>query len=216
MAKASVQDDDEEPPTTSTTTNGQQDSSSSQQQQQQQQQRPTTEEEKLLQDLFANLANGQLPEDLLGEDDDANIELPPNFNPDEFMDGMMEQLLSKELMYEPMKEVCLKFPNWLSENKDKLSDEEYQRRTEQYRCFQQLVDAYEDESSEDNAVHKTSKVMDLMQQIQEYGQPPIEIVNEIAPGLELDDNGIPKMDNMMNGVPLPFLSPGGDEECRIM
>ena len=58
-----------------------------------------------------------------------------------------------------------------------------------------------------------------MQQIQEYGQPPIEIVNEIAPGLELDDNGLPKMDGSVGGLP-PFMTGGGngngDEECRIM
>ena len=38
-----------------------------------------------------------------------------------------------------------------------------------------------------------------------YGQPPPEIVKEIAPGLELDEDGIPKMD-LLNG----------NEECRIM
>ena len=89
--------------------------------------------------MFANLTNGQLPEDLFGEDDDDELGgLPSNFNPDEFMDGMMEQLLSKELMYEPMKEVCLKFPNWLSKNKNSLSEDEYEMRTKQYQCFQQV------------------------------------------------------------------------------
>ena len=34
----------------------------------------------------------------------------------------------------------------------------------------------------------------LMQEAQEYGQPPAEIINEIAPGLELDEDGMPKFD----------------------
>lgn len=43
------------------------------------------------------------------------------------VNGMMKQLLGKELMYEPMKGICDRFPQWLAENKSKLGDEEYQR-----------------------------------------------------------------------------------------
>jgi hypothetical protein len=46
---------------------------------------------------------------------------------DQVMDGMMQQLLGKELMYEPMKSVTDIFPKWLAEHKDKISPEEYQR-----------------------------------------------------------------------------------------
>ena len=46
---------------------------------------------------------------------------------DEVVDGMMRQLLSKELMYDPMKQVCERFPRWLAESKDKLSENEYER-----------------------------------------------------------------------------------------
>ena len=50
--------------------------------------------------------------------------------------------------------------------------------------------------------------MELMQEVQEYGQPPVELLQEIAPGIELDSTGMPKFD----GSGLPF---GGNEECRI-
>ncbi len=46
---------------------------------------------------------------------------------DDVVDGMMRQLLSKELMYEPMKQVCDRFPAWLAESKAHLSEEEYQK-----------------------------------------------------------------------------------------
>ena len=46
---------------------------------------------------------------------------------DDVVDGMMHQLLSKELMYEPMKQVCDRFPAWLAESKAHLSEEEYQK-----------------------------------------------------------------------------------------
>lgn len=44
-----------------------------------------------------------------------------------------------------------------------------------------------------------------------YGQPPQEIINEIAPGLELDEDGMPKMNPLES-----MFGGGGNEECRIM
>jgi hypothetical protein len=54
--------------------------------------------------------------------------------------------------------------------------------------------------------------MELMQEVQEYGQPPADIIQEIAPDIELDANGIPKMGGDDSGG-IPNL---GQEECRIM
>lgn len=45
-------------------------------------------------------------------------------NPDQLVEGMMSELLSKDLMYEPVKQVAEAFPAWLDENKDKLPEEE--------------------------------------------------------------------------------------------
>jgi peroxin-19 len=42
-------------------------------------------------------------------------------NPDSIVDGMMQQLLSKDLMYEPMKHVADQFPAWLEEKENSLS-----------------------------------------------------------------------------------------------
>ena len=43
------------------------------------------------------------------------------------VDGMMKQLLSKEFMYEPMKDISERFPKWLAQNKDKLSSDDYEK-----------------------------------------------------------------------------------------
>jgi len=50
-----------------------------------------------------------------------------DWNADDMIDGMMGQLLSKDLMYEPMKQVTELFPEWLQENKSKLSEEDYSK-----------------------------------------------------------------------------------------
>jgi peroxin-19 len=53
----------------------------------------------------------------------------------------------------------------------------------------------------------TGKLMNLMQNVQAYGQPPREIIQEIAPGLEMDADGMPKLD--ASGIPT-------DSDCCSM
>eukprot|EP00429_Kryptoperidinium_foliaceum_P026717 CAMPEP_0176129932 /NCGR_PEP_ID=MMETSP0120_2-20121206/65723_1 /TAXON_ID=160619 /ORGANISM="Kryptoperidinium foliaceum, Strain CCMP 1326" /LENGTH=248 /DNA_ID=CAMNT_0017465179 /DNA_START=191 /DNA_END=934 /DNA_ORIENTATION=- len=89
-----------------------------------------------------------------------------DLDPDAIVDGMMEQLLSKDLMYEPMKQVADRFPAWLEEKEGHLSESEMQRYQEQYQCFKDLVEQYENDSSD------MESLIDLMQRVQEFGQPP--------------------------------------------
>jgi len=43
---------------------------------------------------------------------------------DQIVENMMRQLLARDLMYEPMKLVCEKYPEWLAEKYETLSKEE--------------------------------------------------------------------------------------------
>jgi hypothetical protein len=42
--------------------------------------------------------------------------------------------------------------------------------------------------------------MELMFDMQQYGQPPAEIIKDLAPGLKFDENGMPIMPNMGAGM----------------
>lgn len=44
--------------------------------------------------------------------------------------------------------------------------------------------------------------------MQQYGQPPADIIKDLAPGLKFDENGMPIMPNMGSGF-LPSM-PGGE------
>ncbi|GMF16542.1 unnamed protein product [Phytophthora fragariaefolia] len=101
----------------------------------------------------------------------------------DLVDGMMQQLLSKDVMYDPMKQIC--------ERESLLSKEDYERYGKQYQYFQQIVAVYESEP--DNF----ARLSTLMQEMQETGQPPSEIVKDLAPGLQFDDEGMPIMPNMV-------------------
>ena len=124
------------------------------------------------------------------------------------VDGMMHQLLSKDVMYEPMKQVCDKFPEWLADNEEKLPKEDYERYGQQYQFFQRILAVYDSEP--DNF----ARLMELFQDMQDLGQPPADIIKELAPGLKFGPDGMPMLPNMGPGV--PGLPPGVDPNCSIM
>ncbi|KAJ0394889.1 hypothetical protein P43SY_000060 [Pythium insidiosum] len=136
----------------------------------------------------------------------------------DLVDGMMQQLLSKDVMYEPMKQICERYPSWLAEKQPLLPAEDYERYGKQYQYFQRIIAVYESEP--DNF----AKLSELMQAMQETGQPPSEIVKELAPGLQFDDEGMPVMPNMgpgmfpgMAGMPgVPLGGGVGQEQCALM
>jgi peroxin-19 len=89
--------------------------------------------EKDLAKILEEMSKASIGESGNGNEDDFLREMlglqdggSDDFNSDTVIDGMMEQLLSKDLMYEPMKQVTEKFPEWLETNKADLSPKDYQ------------------------------------------------------------------------------------------
>ena len=99
------------------------------------------------------------------------------------VETMMQQLLSKEILHEPMKEIGERYPKWLKEHEDVLSKEDFARYSHQYELIKDLNEVYENDPG------NFTKIVELMQQMQECGQPPNEIVQELAPGLDLANLG---------------------------
>jgi Pex19 protein family len=85
------------------------------------------------------------------------------------------------------------------------------RRKQQNESFQKLVNLYETDPT------NSKQITQCMHIVQEYGQPPKEIIQLISPGLELnDDDEGGLFPNIFgeNGVP-PF-GQMKDEDCTIM
>lgn len=111
-------------------------------------------------------------EDLTGSQDLESI-----------VDTMMQQLLSKDILHEPMKEIGARYPKWLEEHESGLSKEDFERYSRQYELIKELNSVYEDEP--DNS----TKIMEIMQKMQECGQPPSDIVQEMDPGFDFASLG---------------------------
>ncbi|GKB27618.1 peroxisome biogenesis protein 19-2-like protein [Tanacetum coccineum] len=125
------------------------------------------------------LGDDKMMEDLVKQFE----ELAKSQDMESIVETMMQQLLSKEVLYEPMKEIGERYPKWLEDNKSKLSQEEYDRYYHQHELIKDLNVVYDTEPGNFN------KIIELMQKMQECGQPPNDIVKELAPDFDISALG---------------------------
>ncbi|EFN88728.1 peroxisomal biogenesis factor 19 [Harpegnathos saltator] len=99
-----------------------------------------------------------------------------------FVQGMMQQLLSKEILYPILKEVLDKYPAWLEEHKATLSPSDLQKYTKQFELLQKVCSELEKEKEDDTKEIKQRRfetIMSLMQEIEKCGQLPQELASTV-------------------------------------
>jgi len=102
------------------------------------------------------------------------------------MEGMMQSLLSKDLLYPAMKELAEKYPDYLADNRAKLSEDEYAAYNKQCELTRRICFKFEEENAEkDTEAMKKERfeaVMGMMQEMQALGHPPKELTGETGDG----------------------------------
>ncbi|KAM4661898.1 peroxisomal biogenesis factor 19 [Discoglossus pictus] len=141
-------------------------------------------------------------EDLGIEDGDGEGNILP------LMQNIMQNLLSKEVLYPSLKEITDKYPEWLQTHQDTLPAEEYRKYQEQHTIMGKICQQFETEQSGESEAAHFEAVMDLMQQLQELGHPPKELAGDSpqTPGFNFDLEGL----NLAN----PGNASG--EQCLVM
>uniref|UniRef100_A0A0P4WRK6 Peroxin-19 n=1 Tax=Scylla olivacea TaxID=85551 RepID=A0A0P4WRK6_SCYOL len=148
------------------------------------------------------------------------------------MQAMLENVLSKEVLYSPMKDITDKYPDWLADNRANLPEEDFTRYSKQYDIMKQVVDLYEEETegdSEEVRGQRFEKIMLSMQKLQELGQPPKDLVGDMGPVMSFDPSGNPVLPDLSSVLGAAGVVPGagGDgsappgegqqgEECCVM
>ncbi|XP_030762501.1 peroxisomal biogenesis factor 19 [Sitophilus oryzae] len=129
-----------------------------------------------------------------------------------FMEGMMQGLLSKEVLGPSLQVFVDQLPEYLEKNKDSLSKEDIERYQKQKESMEQILEELNSESDTDSKEVKKkrfSKVLALMQKLQDYGQPPPELVGNLDMPFSFDSAGNPKGVNNVEGA-------SANQECCIM
>ncbi|KAJ0164200.1 Peroxisomal biogenesis factor 19 [Colletotrichum tanaceti] len=93
--------------------------------------------------------------------------------------GMMEQLTNKEILYEPMKELNDKFPEWFEKNRAKTPAEDLKRYEEQQALVKEIVAKFEEKTYADSNSADREYIVDRMQKMQAAGSPPSDLVGDM-------------------------------------
>lgn len=113
-----------------------------------------------------------------------------------FMQGMMQSLLSKDVLYPSLKDILSKYPSWMEANGGALSSEERSQYEKQQELMTEICALLEKESDNDSPEQKKAhfdNVLALMQKLQDYGQPPKELVGDLGPQIPFDAQGNPNL-----------------------
>ncbi|KAK8930225.1 hypothetical protein H634G_01226 [Metarhizium anisopliae BRIP 53293] len=98
--------------------------------------------------------------------------------------GMMEQLTNKDILYEPMKELDDKFPEWFEKNKSSTPAEDLKRYEEQRVLVREIVAKFEESGYSDSNASDREYIVDRMQKMQAAGSPPSDLVGDMASAQE--------------------------------
>ncbi|KAJ1530041.1 Peroxisome chaperone and import receptor, partial [Cladochytrium tenue] len=95
------------------------------------------------------------------------------------------------------------YPDWLRDNGDKLSSQDRERYQKQSEVIAEIARVFEAKLPEKE---EAKQVVELMQKMQEYGNPPEELLKELSPGMETGPDGLPKLPGGGSDMP----------ECPVM
>ncbi|XP_020380252.1 peroxisomal biogenesis factor 19 [Rhincodon typus] len=124
------------------------------------------------------------------------------------MQTIMQNLLSKDILYPSLKEITVKYPEWLSVHRDSLPRDELQRYEQQHVIMDKICQQFEadgDSNQEEQQRARFETILELMQQLQDLGEPPKELA-DMPPGLNFD----------LDGMNLPENMTAGTEQCAVM
>lgn len=81
---------------------------------------------------------------------------------------MMEQLTSKEILYEPMRELADKYPEWLRKNEGQQPSEDIEKYREQYGVVKEIVAKFEESGYRDENDKDRDYIIDRMQKVRAF------------------------------------------------
>lgn len=117
---------------------------------------------------------------------------------DGLLSTLLSELSSKEVLYEPLKELHTGYPKWLQENRESLERDELNRLENQKRIVDLIVTKFEETSYSDSDATCRDYINELMVEMQNTGAPPKELVGDVAggafPGFSgMGDNAAPEL-----------------------
>lgn len=109
-----------------------------------------------------------------------------------FLENMMNQLMSKEVLYQPLKELSENFPPYLEKPPEPIADEDRKRYDAQIVAINKIIAIFEKPGYDDKDPEASKEIVDLMGELQSHGSPPEAVMGPIPPGMGLGPDGTPE------------------------
>ncbi|WFD29656.1 Peroxisome chaperone and import receptor [Malassezia sp. CBS 17886] len=118
------------------------------------------------------------------------------------LSSMMEDLMNKEILYDPLKDMHARFPDYFASPKgQKLDAATTEKFKAQQELMAQIIAVFEEPGYEDKNPKYKDRISDLIGKLQDLGSPPEELLGEMPPEL-----------SGLSGV----LGDKSDENCLVM
>ncbi|KAJ2808570.1 Peroxisome chaperone and import receptor [Coemansia guatemalensis] len=115
---------------------------------------------------------------------------------DTLADDVVGQLMSKELLQQPLEQLNDAYPAYLEKNKATLPEKDFQRYQQQHAYVKQILELFA--KTKGDSLGNDPQIIELMQKMQDCGQPPNELLKLLAPDMELDEKGDVKVPEVPN------------------
>ncbi|PKI83188.1 Peroxisome chaperone and import receptor [Malassezia vespertilionis] len=100
------------------------------------------------------------------------------------LSSMMEDLMNKDVLYEPLKEMHARFPDYFASEKGKaLAEEDRKRFKQQEELMGRILAAFDAPGYSDANPERKHQVSELVSQLQDRGAPPEELLGDMPPEL---------------------------------
>ncbi|KIM71831.1 hypothetical protein PILCRDRAFT_16687 [Piloderma croceum F 1598] len=101
--------------------------------------------------------------------------------------------MSKEVLYEPLKELADKFPPYLTTHSATLPPADKHRYEQQLDRIRRILGVFEEDGYTDEGGGAGGRVVELMGEMQSFGTPPTEIMGDLPPGFGVGPDGMPQI-----------------------
>ncbi|KIY64042.1 hypothetical protein CYLTODRAFT_338757, partial [Cylindrobasidium torrendii FP15055 ss-10] len=99
------------------------------------------------------------------------------------LEKMMGQLLSKDILYDSLKELNDKYPGYLANPPAPIPEDDRKRYEAQMAAVDKIIKTFDSPSYSDSNALEVKKIVDLMSEMQSYGSPPDSIMGPMPPGM---------------------------------
>ncbi|KAJ7223064.1 Pex19 protein family-domain-containing protein [Mycena pura] len=100
-----------------------------------------------------------------------------------FLENMMGELMSKDVLYEPLKELADKLPPYLAHPPASLTPDDRARYEAQLERVRAILAVFDAPTFSDTDPKTRESIVALMAEMQSFGSPPSELMGPLPPGL---------------------------------